>query len=316
METPTDNQDAPTPESENSSETAVETAAVPSPAESNAAGEGTMTEEGAADAAPVIEPNPDADPKLTPEQREARYRQALEGLLFITDRALSLEQLTKLLGLRDKNRVARMIEAIRSELDSRDSAIQLLEVADGFQMATRSSQAHYVRKLYTDRMTMRLSTAAHETLAIIAYKQPLTRAEIEQIRGVEVIAALETLLEKRLIRVVGRKETVGRPLMYGTTPDFLRHFGLRSLDDLPPIESFGEAAETPKDQSASTNPPVDQAVVVQPEDHASPAPAEPDATVAVPEAPVIEPPQIKSGGLWPADDDGESNGETKDSNES
>ncbi|MCR4294198.1 MAG: SMC-Scp complex subunit ScpB, partial [Elusimicrobia bacterium] len=73
------------------------------------------------------------------------------------------------------------------------------------------------------------------------YKQPLTRAEVEEIRGVEVIAALETLLEKRLIKVVGRKETVGRPLMYGTTMEFLRHFGLRSLEDLPPIDSFGPA---------------------------------------------------------------------------
>jgi segregation and condensation protein B len=95
-----------------------------------------------------------------------------------------------------------------------------------------------VRKLFAERMTMRLSTAAHETLSIVAYKQPITRAEIEEIRGVEVIAALETLLEKRLVRVVGRKESVGRPLMYGTTPDFLRHFGLKNLEDLPPLENF------------------------------------------------------------------------------
>jgi segregation and condensation protein B len=87
-------------------------------------------------------------------------------------------------------------------------------------------------------MTMRLSTAALETLSIIAYKQPLTRAEIEEIRGVEVIAALETLLEKGLVRVVGRKETVGRPLLYGTTPEFLRQFGLRSISDLPPLDAF------------------------------------------------------------------------------
>ena len=118
----------------------------------------------------------------------------------------------------------------------------------------------YLRKLFADRATMRLSTAAQETLSIVAYKQPLTRAEIEEIRGVEVIAALETLLEKRLLKVVGRKETVGRPLMYGTPLDFLRHFGLRSLEDLPPIDSF-----TPADQVPPTAAPADAGAAPVPE---------------------------------------------------
>ena len=101
-------------------------------------------------------------------------------------------------------------------------------------------------------MTLKLSRAAHETISIIAYRQPLTRAEIETIRGVDVIAALETLLEKRLIRVAGRKETVGRPLMYETTPEFLRHFGLKDLADLPPIDHFEiPISQEPPPQSLS-----------------------------------------------------------------
>jgi segregation and condensation protein B len=133
------------------------------------------------------------------------------------------------------------IEDLRRELEDRQLGYRLIAVAEGWQMATRAELAPYVRKLFADRATMRLSTAAQETLSIIAYRQPLTRAEIEEIRGVEVIAALETLLEKRLTKVVGRKETVGRPLMYGTTSEFLRHFGLRSLEDLPPLDSFTPA---------------------------------------------------------------------------
>ena len=191
-------------------------------------------------------------------------KKALESLLFITDHPLSLAQLCKIVGVREKEsqKVKDAIAALKQELDDKQSAVQVIEVADGFQMGTRPAYAPYVRKLFSERMTMRLSTAAHETLSIIAYKQPLTRAEIEQIRGVEVIAALETLLEKRLIKVVGRKETVGRPLMYGTTTDFLRHFGLRGLEDLPPLDDFAVSSETGGfDETASA--PVGESIVDQ-----------------------------------------------------
>ncbi len=171
---------------------------------------------------------------------DQELKKALESLLFITDHPLGIERLGRLTGIRDKERIGTLISDLQRELEERDSAIQLLEVAEGFQMSTRTAYAAFVRKLFAERMTMRLSTASLETLSIVAYKQPLTRAEIEQIRGVEVIASLETLLERRLIRVVGRKESVGRPLMYGTTPDFLRHFGLKSLEALPPLAEFKE----------------------------------------------------------------------------
>jgi segregation and condensation protein B len=202
----------------------------------------------------------------------------LETLLFITDHPLSLDDLRKLTKVKDTARLGALVGDIRQRLEEQKSALQVLEVAGGFQMATRPTYGELVRKLFAERMTMRLSTAAHETLAIIAYKQPLTRAEIEDIRGVEVIAALETLLEKRLIKVVGRKESVGRPLLYGTTADFMRHFGLRSLEDLPPIDEFQvpEAAATAPTPVSVPEPPQEPAAPIWPSDDA--AAAEPQET--------------------------------------
>ena len=187
-------------------------------------------DESAMPAAPPGGPAPATD--------EALLRRSLEGLLFITDRPLSAAELGRLVGVRDQDRIVSVVEDLRRELEERALGYRLIAVAEGWQMATRAELAPYVRRLFSDRATMRLSSAAQETLSIVAYKQPLTRAEIEAIRGVEVIAALETLLEKRLVKVVGRRETVGRPLMYGTTLEFLRHFGLRSLEDLPPLDRF------------------------------------------------------------------------------
>lgn len=210
--------------------------------------------EAAAEAAPAV-PSPANDDDL--------LRRALEGLLFITDRPLSAAELGKLVGVRDQDKIIGTVEELKRDLEAKNAGYRLIAVAEGWQMATRPELAPYVRKLFADRATMRLSTAAQETLSIISYKQPLTRAEIEEIRGVEVIAALETLLEKGLTKVVGRKETVGRPLMYGTTSEFLRHFGLRSLEDLPPLDSFTPAEDLPPSAA-----PADAAAAAQP---ASPA---------------------------------------------
>lgn len=176
--------------------------------------------------------------KTLDKEKALELRNAIETLLFITDAPISIQKISQAVGVKDKESVEEVVSEIQQEYTTRGSALQVLEVADGFQMATRSKFAGYVRNLYKDKMTMRLSTAALETLAIISYKQPITRAEIEAIRGVEVIAALETLLEKALVKVAGRKDSVGRPLLYGTSTEFLRHFGLRNVDDLPPFEDF------------------------------------------------------------------------------
>ena len=220
------------------SEAAPEASAEAAAETPSAEGEAQPVAEGEQAAEPA--PGTVNEPELTPEQQAERLKRGIESLLFITDHPLPLAKLAKCAGLtvKEHKKALEIVEELRRELAERNSAVQIIEVADGFQMGTKPTYAPFVKKLFSEKMTMRLSTAAHETLSIIAYKQPLTPAEIEQIRGVEVIAAIETLLEKRLIEVVGRRETVGRPLLYGTTTDFLRHFGLRSLEDLPPIDSF------------------------------------------------------------------------------
>ncbi|HVA66694.1 MAG TPA: SMC-Scp complex subunit ScpB [Elusimicrobiota bacterium] len=205
-----------------------------------------------------------AEEKTEEKQAPTRedIKKVLECLLFITEQPLPTAKLCQCAGTKDAELVAELVGEIKIELERKNSAVMLAEVAGGFQMATRPEFAAHVRKLFADRMTMKLSRAAHETLSIIAYKQPLTRAEIEEIRGVDVIAALETLLEKRLVKVVGRKETVGRPLMYGTTVDFLRRFGLKGLEDMPPLESFAAAEPA----VAASAPPVPQEASAQPQE--------------------------------------------------
>lgn len=188
-------------------------------------------------------------------------KKAVESLLFITDQPLAASRLAQVLGAADVKTVTETVEALRRDYEDRGSGVQILEIAEGYQMASRPAHSAFIRKLYAERMVLRLSSAALETLSIVAYRQPITRAEIEEVRGVEVIAALETLLDKRLIRVVGRKEQVGRPLLYGTTPEFLRHFGLKGLSELPSLDTLtpppaAEASpghETPRDESPSQN---------------------------------------------------------------
>jgi segregation and condensation protein B len=177
----------------------------------------------------------------------AERKKVLELLLWISDHPLKVSDVRSLLGNDSPSaeELEAEIRAYGKELDEREAPMQLMEVADGFQVSSRPVYASWVRKLYKDKTTLRLSTSALETLSIVAYKQPMTRGEIEEIRGVEVTGVLETLLERKMVRIVGRKETLGRPLLYGTTPDFMRQFGLKSLDDLPKLEELVPPEETP-----------------------------------------------------------------------
>jgi segregation and condensation protein B len=251
---------------------------------------------------PEGEPVPvPAEPARPGAPTDEQLKAQLETLLFITDHPLSLEELRKLTRVKDLPRLRALVGELKQKLEEQACAVQILEIAGGFQMATRPAHADLVRKLFAERMTMRLSTAAHETLAIVAYKQPLTRAEIEDIRGVEVIAALETLLEKRLIKVVGRKESVGRPLLYGTTADFMRHFGLGSLEDLPPIDEFQPAepmtANTlPEGGQGDVASAPSETVVSEP---AAPMAAEASAEVAQDEG--ASAPSDPAAPIWPSD---------------
>ena len=171
------------------------------------------------------------------ERRDARN--IIEALLFITEHPVPMKSFGDLFDQQfTQEELEMMVQEISQDYRERGSALELREIAGGWQFSSRSEFAPWIRKLFKDRLTYRLSSSAMETLSIIAYKQPLTRSEIEEIRGVEVSAVLDTLVERRLVRITGRKETVGRPILYGTTPDFLKAFGLRYLDSLPSIEAL------------------------------------------------------------------------------
>lgn len=162
----------------------------------------------------------------------------IETLLFITDRPVKVSRLVDVIENTTAKEVREAITKLQDDYMVRGSAVQILEIAGGFQMCTKPEYGRWVRRLYNEKMTTRLSNAALETLAIIAYKQPLTRAEMEAIRGVDVAGPLEKLLDRGLVRVVGRKDTIGHPMVYGTTDEFLRMFGLNKVAELPDLQVF------------------------------------------------------------------------------
>ncbi len=162
----------------------------------------------------------------------------IETLLFITDRPVKVSRLVDVIENTTAKEVREAIAKLQDMYTVRGSAIQIMEIAGGYQMCTKPEYGRWVRRLYNEKMTTRLSNAALETLAIIAYKQPLTRAEMEAIRGVDVAGPLEKLLDRGLVRVVGRKEAVGHPMVYGTTDEFLRMFGLNKVSELPDLQVF------------------------------------------------------------------------------
>lgn len=183
------------------------------------------------------EPVPDEAAEELPAVDPSRLESILESLLFAADRPLVLNELKRLLDERDGKRVSDALEALHAR--RADSGIQLVSVAGGWQLRTHPGNGPWVAKLVAGRPT-RLSRAMMETLAIVAYRQPITRPEIDEIRGVDCGPVLRTLLDRALIRVIGKKEEVGRPMLYGTTPEFLKIFSLRDLADLPTLREFHE----------------------------------------------------------------------------
>lgn len=166
-------------------------------------------------------------------------KKIIEALIFSADQPMPEYMVSNILGNTAGDAdLEVLIKEIAGDYDRREGPIELRFVAGGWQFATRKEYGTWVRKLYKDKTTLKLSNSALETLAVVAYKQPITRSEAEEVRGVEVSGVLETLLERKLVRIVGRKETVGRPLLYGTTQEFLKHFGLTHLSELPSIEEL------------------------------------------------------------------------------
>ena len=175
-------------------------------------------------------------------QNEAERRAILEALVFVSEEPLSTKTIAELLR-EDREVVNGALAELAEEFNGRNGGLQLREVAGGWQFATRPEYHEHVRAYLKSRPSAKLSIASLETLAVIAYKQPVTVPEILEIRGVQSPSSIKTLLDKKLIVAKGRKETVGRPMMYGTSKEFLLQFGLKDLTELPSMEDFQDLGE-------------------------------------------------------------------------
>ncbi len=181
----------------------------------------------AATDAPVVRPS-------------AELMAIVEALIFASPEPLTPKTLFKVLDDEPKEDVSRAVETLRADYENRPG-LQFVDVAGGYQIVTRPELHEWVRRLFHERSTQKLTVQALETLAVISYKQPITALEIAEIRGVNTSGVLTTLLERHLIKIVGRKNVVGRPFLYSTTREFLIRFGLNDLGDLPRIEDMAEA---------------------------------------------------------------------------
>jgi segregation and condensation protein B len=196
--------------------------------------------EGDAPAQAVDAPVVDAEEDLQPTTDPQTLKPILEALIFASPDPLTLKEMAQLLVAEAaKGEVEQALTLLRHDYEGR-GGLQLVEVAGGYQIVTRPDLHEYVRRLFHERTSQKLSVPALETLAVIAYRQPVTAPEIAEIRGVNTSGVLNTLIGRKLVKVVGRKPVVGRPFMYGTTRDFLDKFGLNDLADLPKVEDLAD----------------------------------------------------------------------------
>lgn len=191
-----------------------------------------------------------------PQAAPAHLCSVLESLFFAADKPLTLERLGELLAPAPRQQIQEALAALQAAGQQAARGIQLHEVAGGYQLRTAPQNAEFVQRLLQQK-PVRLTRAQLETLAILAYRQPITRPEIDDIRGVDSGATLKMLLERRLIRVLGKKEEPGRPLLYGTTREFLEFFNLRDLKDLPTLREFYELSEEHQAQVNAMSSPLD-----------------------------------------------------------
>ena len=162
----------------------------------------------------------------------------LEAVLFAASEPISLKQFAQLLEGISTREVRSLLSELREEYNQTNRSFQLVEIANGFQLSTRPEYHPWIEKLYTRQVRVKLTPSALETLAIVAYKQPVTRAEVEEIRGVNSDSVLNSLIEKRMVRIAGRNPGPGKSLLFATTEEFLQQFGLKDLSDLPSLEEI------------------------------------------------------------------------------
>ena len=245
---------------------------------------------------------------MRPEDREG----AVEAVLFVAVQPLTVQQVVEALeGQVDAPEALSLLEAIQVRYESGSLGLRVERVAEGFRLVTRPAHSPFVRAYLKAQNLRRLTPAAVEAMAIVAYKQPVTTAEVSAIRGTESGQVLKGLLEKKLIRIAGRKNVVGRPLLYGTTQEFLVHFGLNTLDDLP---SFRELEDVFREKVRQESlfreppPPPDEGDAPVPEASAEgPAPPDsPDAEAAgAPDGTAAPPQETADQGPPPEAHEGE-----------
>jgi len=170
----------------------------------------------------------------------SELKQVLEALLFVSERPLSLKELKELVkeDYIDIDNLENVLNELKEEYASLNRSYEIKFIADGWIFATKPKYSAWIKKLFKEKYILKLSRSALETLAVIAYKQPVTKAGVDEIRGVDSAGVIDSLIEKKLVKIVAKKETLGRPLLYGTTQDFLKHFGLANLGELPLVENI------------------------------------------------------------------------------
>lgn len=197
--------------------------------------------------------NKDAEKAPTNRLEEEEIRAIIEALLFISSEPIPEEEILSVIGAEYQASLSSVLNHLVHEYSKKERGINLEKVAGGYRLVTKSNLSSWIAKYRNASSKTRLSQAAIETLSIIAYKQPITLPEIQLIRGVNPSGAVKTLLEKKMIRIAGRKKTVGKPFLYGTTKFFLVHFGLDNLDDLPSIEQFDRMMESSVELAVSSS---------------------------------------------------------------
>ncbi|HZK33539.1 MAG TPA: SMC-Scp complex subunit ScpB [Tissierellaceae bacterium] len=179
---------------------------------------------------------------------DKEIKSIIEALLFTWGDPLESKDIAYILEM-DQDEIDKLIEEMIDEFDYNRRGLKIIKVKESYQLATRPNHFEWLKKLLTPRTSKTLSSAALETLSIIAYRQPVLKSDIEAIRGVRSDRSIETLISRGLVIELGRLERVGRPIIYGTTDNFLRNFGLENLEDLPPLNDFIEKEDNDKEEN-------------------------------------------------------------------
>ena len=201
-------------------------------------------------------------------EQDRHVKGVVEALLFVNEKPVTIDQIKHVLGAMNAAEIKQVIQGLSEEYEQRQSGTKIVEIAGGYQMLSSPAYVSYIRDFYKTKHKEKLSKPALETLAIVAYKQPVTRTEVELIRGVNSDGVIAHLLTKELIKPVGRKDVPGRPFLYGTTRQFLEYFGLKSLEDLPTLEEFpnltAPAQEDNGDGQTAVEPTVEEQTALPP----------------------------------------------------